>query len=364
MGKSAPKQPTETTVTNTSIPQELMPFMERTLASAEAVSNRPYEAYPGQRLADFSSDTQQAFGLTRDNVGSYSPFYQTATNAIGSAMNGISDVMANRPTSAGLSQYQSANARDVMSQNWDQNAANQYMSPYIQSVINRAKLNMSEDYQQQKQGLDLRAAQMGAFGGSRHGVLEGMAADDYMNRVADMEAQLLNQGYTNAQGAFGADRNASIQAQGMNQQSDLTTLGRNLSALLGVQDLGARVDMAGTQADLQGLGLMGNLGNSMAGLGNQYSQLGYNDAAAMQNIGLSQEQLAQAGLDIGYTDFTNQRDYDRNNLAFMASMINGLPVGASSDVTNYQYNNPYAQALGAGLGMTGFAQNMGVTGGG
>lgn len=364
MGKSAPKQPTETTVTNTSIPEELMPFMERTLASAEAVSNRPYEAYPGQRLAGFSGDTTQSFDLTRGNVGAYQPFYQTGTDALGQAMNGIGTELGNRATSAGLTHYQSGNARDVSNTTWDNTQAQNYMSPYIQQVINRAKLNMGQDYDQQRQGLDMKAAQMGAFGGSRHGVLEGMASDSYLNRVADMESQLLNQGYSNAQQAFGQDMGRSIQSQGMNQQSDLTTLGRNLGANMQVQDLGARIDMAGTQAGLQGLGMMGNMGTSMANLGNQYSQLGYQDASALHDVGLQQEQLAQAGLDIGYNDFTNQRDYERNNLAYMASMINGLPVGTSSDATHYQYNNPYAQALGAGLGVAGFAQNMGQGPGG
>lgn len=364
MGKSTPKQPTDTTVTNTSIPEEFRPYMERVLQQGEAISNRPYEAYPGQRLAGFGSDSTQAFQMGRDNIGSYQPFFETATNAIGAGMNGIGDALANRPTSAGLTYYQSGNARDVANSTWNNTHAQNYMSPYIQQVINRAKANMGQDYEQQRQGLDMKAAQMGAFGGSRHGVLEGIQESGYLDRVGDMEAQLLDKGYNNAQGMFTSDMGRDVQSQGMNQQSDLTTLGRNLAANLGVQDTGARIDMAGTQADLQGLGMMNTMGNSMANLGQNYSQLGSQDAQALRDIGLTQEQLQQAGLDIGYTDFTNQRDYERNNLAFMASMINGLPVGTSSNATNFEYNNPYAQALGAGLGMYGFSQNTAPNGGG
>ena len=54
--------PTETTVTNTDLPEYVQPYFERILQRGEAESNQPYTPYAGERLAYFSPDEMAAPG--------------------------------------------------------------------------------------------------------------------------------------------------------------------------------------------------------------------------------------------------------------------------------------------------------------
>ena len=76
-GSSAP---TETTVTNTDLPDYVQPYFERILKRGEAESNQPYTPYGGERLAYFSPDEMAAQGMTRGYAQSGTPIeYQMAS---------------------------------------------------------------------------------------------------------------------------------------------------------------------------------------------------------------------------------------------------------------------------------------------
>ena len=81
-------------------------------------------------------------------------------------------------------------------------AYKQFMSPYQQQVIDATMTSFDKQAAQQRRGISDRAAQLGAYGGSRMGVAQSEydAASD-MNRAL-MESQLLQQGY--GQGMAGA----------------------------------------------------------------------------------------------------------------------------------------------------------------
>ena len=318
-------QTTESRVTNTTVAEEFRPYIERTLQRAEGISNRPYEAYQGQRIADFSAPTQQSFQSIVANQGAYQPYMSAAVSGMNSAMTGTAN--------AG-----SGTARDVTTGQWNTQAAQQYMDPYLDTVLDRARARQERAFGEQMQGLDQKAAMSGAFGGSRHGVMSAIAARDHNDRIMDMEASAMSDAYRQGQSIFGQDQGRMLEAGTANQRADMAGLDRLLAAS----------------------GQMGQLAGQSADLGRLRSELGYADAEAMRNMGLTQEQLTQAGLDMAYGDFVNQRDFERNNLAFLASLAFGAPTGTSSDVQDQRYANPYAQALGAGLGLFGMGQNMGA----
>jgi hypothetical protein len=72
-----------------------------------------------------------------------------------------------------------------------------------------------------------------------------------------------------------------------------------------------------------------------------------------------QNAQSQAGMDMAYQDFLNQRDYDRQNLNWMSGILRGVPVSANSNVTGYQYQAPpnqMSQVAGLGLGAAGLAK--------
>ena len=78
-GSSAPA-PTETTVTQTDLPEYVQPYFERLLKRGEAESNQPYTPYQGERLAYFSPDELTSQAMTRGYAQAGTPQeYQLAS---------------------------------------------------------------------------------------------------------------------------------------------------------------------------------------------------------------------------------------------------------------------------------------------
>jgi hypothetical protein len=108
-------------------------------------------------------------------------------------------------------------------------AYQQFMSPYQQDVINTTLSEYDRQRQIAQQGISSQAIQAGAFGGGREGVQQAeFGAQSLQNRAA-LQAQLLQQGYGQAQQAAGT---------AFSQQQALAALQPQLAAT-GIQQLGA-----------------------------------------------------------------------------------------------------------------------------
>jgi hypothetical protein len=108
-------------------------------------------------------------------------------------------------------------------------AYQQFMSPYQQDVINTTLTEYDRQRQIAQQGIASQAIQAGAFGGGREGVQQAeFGAQSLQNRAA-LQAQLLQQGYGQAQQAAGT---------AFSQQQSLAALQPQLTAT-GIQQLGA-----------------------------------------------------------------------------------------------------------------------------
>jgi len=87
-------------------------------------------------------------------------------------------------------------------------AYEQFMSPYQQEVMDTTMTEYDRQQTIGQQGLRDQAIQSGAYGGGREGIMQS----EYMNRGAtgraQLQAQLLNQGFQQAQGAATADMQA------------------------------------------------------------------------------------------------------------------------------------------------------------
>ena len=73
--------PTETTVTQTDLPEYVQPYFERLLQRAEADSVQGYQPYGGQRLAYFSPDELTSQAMTRGYATSGTPQAYTDAQA-------------------------------------------------------------------------------------------------------------------------------------------------------------------------------------------------------------------------------------------------------------------------------------------
>jgi hypothetical protein len=93
-----------------------------------------------------------------------------------------------------------------------------YMSPYQQQVIDASLAEFDRNAAIDQNALRDSAISRGAYGGGREGVMQAEAMrNNQMNR-ASLQAQLLNQGFNQAQAARGADLTAQ-QGLGQYQQA-------------------------------------------------------------------------------------------------------------------------------------------------
>lgn len=132
-----------------------------------------------------------------------------------------------------------------------------YMSPYQQQVIDTSLAEFDRNAAMQQQGLRDSAISMGAYGGGREGVMaaEAMRGSN-MNR-ANLQAQLLAQGFNQAQQARAGDL-AAQQGLGTYQQQ----LGQ---AQQGFEQ--AKLDaaqIAGREAEFEDFTRLGLVGQQLA----------------------------------------------------------------------------------------------------
>lgn len=304
-GGGAPSQPTSTTQTTTTIPEYARPYVERMLGRAEATTERPYQAYQGQRVAEFSPLQQQAF----QGAGQLGPTQQVAQ---GSQYAGIAGIQG-----LGAGQRYAQQATNPY-------AMQAYMSPYTEMALapQLREARRQSDITGQQQAA--QAVQAGAFGGSRFGILEAERQRNLQQQLGDIYGRGM-------QTAFEQARQA--------------------------QQFGADLGLRGSGLGLQAAGTLGQLGQTQ--FGQQQGAIQAQAAAGAQQQGLEQQKLSQA-----YQDFLSQRGYPQQQLAFMSDILRGTPL---SQATQQVYQAPpslASQAAQLGLGAYGFSQMFGRKEGG
>jgi len=162
-------------------------------------------------------------------------------------------------------------------------AFQQFMSPYQQQVIDTTLADFDRQAQMQEQRIADQAASRGAFGGARQGVLESeFRAGSDKNRAA-LQAQLLSQGFGQAQQAaqqnFANQMGLASALPGL-QRQDISTLGslgalNQAQAQAGLDATRQATQMAAfqPQEQLQQYGnLVTGIMGGMAGSGTQTAQ--------------------------------------------------------------------------------------------
>jgi hypothetical protein len=152
------------------------------IGKSVALANTPTPVYQGQIVAGPSEDQTQYF-----------------QNAATLAQTGTS------PT-----QFQT--------QQWDTNAANQYMNPYIQNALDPQLAALQRQNDINTQGDMSKLTQAGAFGGSRQAVLQGQDQYNLLAQQASLIGQGYNTAYNNAQNSFNTANQTGLQAQ-QNQEA-------------------------------------------------------------------------------------------------------------------------------------------------
>lgn len=133
-GNPIPPQPTGSD-TATSFPLWLQQYTANLASAANNVASQPYTQYPGTQVAQPSADTQAAWNLTNQNLGSYNPSLWRAnelTNQGGAPIQTPSPITANQIQAPSQISAGTINAPNAISSPWIQ-APNEIRASQIQA---------------------------------------------------------------------------------------------------------------------------------------------------------------------------------------------------------------------------------------
>jgi hypothetical protein len=337
MGKGSKQAPTPTqqTVTQTNIPKEFMPYFSRLMGRVEEESLQPYQAYGGERLAssgDYADITAAREGI-RNVAGTGIAGLDTATAAVNKSITDAQTLGDYAPGTFTAFDYGDAGE-------FDSAAAQKYMSPYIQNVLDVQKARALQDYQELQGARNTKAMNAGAFGGSRQGVMEAIAQRSLLQNMGEIDATGMQKAYESAGTMFGADREARM----AEERARAAELGRVETGTEASRQFGAG----------QGLAAIDAANRSAAGLvalGEKERETDIQNNQLLDTLGRDLMAEDQAQKDLDYQDFLRQQGYSAEQLGFYSDVLRGLPVAnaGTTTATGSVYTNPGQQALGAGL---------------
>lgn len=231
-----------------------------------------------------------------------------STAAIGQGFTGLTEAQRMAALSAGADFAGSQALLGSSLGGFDPSTTKSFTDPFRQQVIDKALEELDRQGAIAQQGLSAQAVRSGAFGGEREGVQRAELQRNILQQKANTLANLLSQGYTQAQAnalmAFEQEQQRGMQAgqvvgQQAAQEAQLAQGGAGLYGNLASQQVAAG----------QGLGALGvqqaQLGQGAANIyqqaaqqyGNLASQQGAlagQEAAINQNISNLMLQQAQA----------------------------------------------------------------------
>ena len=217
-----------------------------------------------------------------------------------------------------------------------QQTMNQYLNPYKDQVVNSTVDRMRDERNNQLNQVRGQAAQAGAFGGARQGLVESQVYDNSQQNIGNAIGQMNNQGFMQAaqlgQSRIGQMQNAGQGFAGLGAQGDAYDMQLN------------QLDMQNRQMGMQAA--QGQLGAAQQGL-NMGNTINQNQMqAGSQQQALNQQVLGQANDQYG--QYANQPG---QSLQMLLAGLTGNPL--SQNTTTTQTSTPglldyLSQAAGLG----------------
>ena len=457
MGKGSSRQtPTDVTQRQTNLPEYADPYFRRMLQGAEEATmpfqddlSQPiyddagnitgfgqmstYQPYQGERIAPSANygdiqasrsmirgiaqrgirGMQEGMDAQREGMGAQREGMGIARRGVGYTEEGIGRLRGAGQFDTGefsqskfdpYSKFRQANYNEYGFQQPDTftgESVGQYMSPYMQNVVDVQKQQAQLDFDRQQAGRDAAAVQAGAFGGSRQAVGDYLAQEGLSRQMGDIQASGQQQAFEQAARMFGEDRAAQMEMERLRaaelarvqagragelgrvqtgevgelarvQAGRAAELGRVQQAIEQSRQFGAGQELAAEQAAIQAAGQMGtmgqgigalgmnvgSLGQSLVGLGERERAADIQSAQLLEAVGRDIRAEDQARLDMSYEDFTRQRDYPIQQYERMAGILRGVPVTPNVEEQRMVSYNPIQQALGAGISALGLYKGL------
>ena len=421
-----------------SLPEYADPYFRRLLQGAEEATmpyypddpekygdlagESTYVPYEGERLARTGeySDITDSRQRVRDIADAGIPGMSEAVAAQREGISGLRD-LAGSPTSFTPSQFTETSVdpySDFSESQFTRGAGTRfdfadprqftggevqdYMDPYMQSVVDIQKREAVRDFERGQAGRDAAAVGAGAYGGSRQAIQQGMAQENLQQRLGDIQQIGSQAAFDRAMKMFESDRAAQMDTE-QRRAGEQARLDRIGIGELGRTEAGAAAEAARRQAAeaaelarTQGVDVseaarvqgadaaeqariqaaqeaqrmntadlyrqyMG-AGAGLAGLGERARGTDIQNAQLLEALGQGIRAEDQALLDMDYQDFLRQQDYPVRQYERFAGILSGVPVQPDVYTQTYQSYNPTQQLLGAGLAGLGMYRGLGYGG--
>jgi hypothetical protein len=248
------------------------------------------------------------------------------------------------------------------------------MNPFTSNVIDRSMQTLRRQNDITQNQTNARAAQAGAFGGSRQAVANSENNRAFTDTAANTIAGLNSQNFLQAQQAIQTDQGRALQAWQGNQQADTNVANANLNARqqtnLANQDARnkmaqfnaqqgqqnqqynadniMRTQVANQSAAQQAAATRLSGANALNGMGLDQQKWNLNNAQAQFGMGQAGQAQAQGYLDESTNRWNAQRQYPLDQLGIMQQGLNGYSSGTSQ--TSPYYSNTGANIMSGVLG--------------
>lgn len=379
------------------VPQWVEDAAKGDIGYKQGIIDREYQQYQGDRGVSFNPMQNAAFHSANmfGNLapGAFGNAYNALTDTTGASMMGnvygqmgsLFDQMGGMGGNAAQADQQRANAslvnrgdiQDLQGGSFLDMNRDAYMNDYTDNVIGDVQSDIARQTDQQRNSNAANASAAGAFGGSRHGVVDAVSQSEANRNFGQLSNQMRSQAYDNASGLMGQDLGRQFQANAANQGMDWNTasqnsnLGTQTSQFNAGQGNALNQFNAGQQNQMNqyGMGQQASLLGQMGGLGQSLGNLSLMQGRALQDFGQAGmgaqlgagDQIQGADMynkNLDYNDWLEARDWGPNNFLLSGGLTPGGGFGQSTSQDVYG-NSPLESILGAGAVGAGIYKNMG-----
>jgi len=305
---------------------------------------------------------ENAYGLSEDQQGRYDPYRDQAMSQYGNAVSGGQGYI-----DQGAAGLQGTGAA------FDPTTTSQFMNPYETGAVQQALADLQRQGDIQAMQGNAAAVGAGAFGGARSGVQSAEMNRNLLDAQSRTAGNMRMAGYQNAQqaaqAAFEASQGRQMQGAGMlaNMGTAYGNLGNqsaqgiaNTGINYGNLDIANTNQMANIGASTAGIGgQLANMGVQKAGLGELTSKLNSNDLNTLMTLGGMQQTQQQNINNTNTQNMQANQNYPYTAYSYLSDIYRNNPGPVSSVQTTSTPPTSAGQTL-MGLGVSGAATYAGL----
>jgi len=341
------------------------------LGKTKALAGKGYQAYGGPLTAGSSGLQDKAFAgynaldpNQQTGIGSFGFGSGPGSFGFGSAAGqgytpGFTAGSADM-SGMGMNRFQN----DYNPQAFNAQAAQQYMNPYLQAALNPQLDTARREMEKSRLADASRLTQAGAFGGSRQALMDAETGRNFGQNVADITGKGYARAFDTAQGQFNTEQkrlmddrdtrmgqfNTEEEMRQRIAEVGIDQFNKEQAGLRG--DETARRGQFNTEADRQATfdDTRRRQFNTETDRDMQFDEdrrnqfneeerrrvtgeesdrrYGLDALSAIDRAGGDQRKIEQEGITADYLQYQQEQQYPYEQLKFMQSMLQGLPVSA------------------------------------